>query len=105
MSIYLATKPNWNDLKHEFQEKLNYISRSCKGFDSLAHSDQFNNLEEMLKLSTELTCEVCIYHRSQKKKLESLSSQPTTLGSPDKAISSCKTNMYTLNSYMDSKVH
>ena len=74
---------------------MDYISSSCKAFDVLSRSDKFSNVEDILKLCTELTSKVRAYHTSQKKRLDSLSVRPNTLVCPDKAISSCKTNMYT----------
>ena len=87
--------PNLQNLKDELPNKLDYISNTCKSFDSSTNSDKYQVLLELTALCTEMNQRNWSYNSSQKMKLQSFMKRENSLKNVDKAISACKTNLYT----------
>ena len=85
--------PNLEDLKQEYSNLLNYISACCRSLKCSCSQDQFNILGNLLDITMKLCQRIRNYHTAQKKKLSSFMNRHDN--QPEKAISSCKTNMYT----------
>ena len=87
--------PNLQNLKEELKNKLDFISNTCKSFDKLSNSDKYQVLLELTGLCTEMNQRIRTYNVNQKMKLQSFLKRDNSLKNVDKAISACKTNMYT----------
>ena len=90
--------PNLEDLKNEMENKLNYISKCVRKFGESNIHDKFNMLLDLVDIITNLISRVKNFHQNEKRKLNMYVKQkekgPKNV--PDKAISACKTNMYTV---------
>ena len=86
--------PNLQQLKNYLDKRIKFISDSIGKFESSDSKDKFNIISDLTDLVTEMIKCVRAYHKSEKQKLLRYSdgSYPAK---PDKAISACKTNMYT----------
>ena len=91
------TNPNLNQLIQELKSKLEFVAKNCVKFLASIPHDQLGILQDLLTVVTDLIHRVKLFHRSERRKLESYMSRPTGNDNklPDKAISWCKTNMYT----------
>ena len=87
--------PNLQNLKDKLRNKLDYISNTCKAFDSLTNSDKYQVLLELTALCTEMNQRIRTYNVTQKMKLESFLKWDNSIKNVDKAISACKANLYT----------
>ena len=87
------TSPNLDDLKEEYKNLLEYLSACCRSFKSSNIQDQCSILGDLLEITTKLCQRICNHHTSQRKKLTNFMNRQDK--QPDKAIRSCKTNMYT----------
>ena len=87
------TRPNLDDLKEEYRNLLEYISACCRNFKCSNIQDQCSILGDLLEITTKLCQRIRNYHTFQMKKITNFMSRQDK--QPDKAISSCKTNMYT----------
>ena len=87
--------PNLHNLKEELRNKLDFISNTCKSFDKLSNSDKYQVLLELTGLCTEMNQRIQTYNITQKMKLQSFLKWDNSIKNVDKAISACKTNMYT----------
>ena len=89
--------PNLEDLKNEMENKLNYISKCVRKFSESNIHDKFNMLLDLVDIITNLISRVKNFHQNEERKLNMYVKQkekgPKNV--PDKAISACKTNMYT----------
>ena len=90
-------EPNLNDLKTEIDNKLHYVSNSVKRFPEITLHDKYETLVDMITMITDVIRRVKNFHKTEQKKLNRYMKQkengPKNI--PDKAISNCKTNMYT----------
>ena len=90
-------EPNLNDLKTEIDNKLHYVSKCVKRFPEISLHDKYQALVDMITMITDVIRHVKNFHKTEEKKLNSYMKQkengPKNI--PDKAISNCKTNMYT----------
>ena len=86
--------PNLNELKKYMEKRIDFISDSISKFHMSSTEDKFNTLSDLTDLVTEMVRRVRDYHTSKSQKLVRYNdgNYPTK---PDKAISACKTNMYT----------
>ena len=87
--------PNLHNLKAELRNKLDFIANTCKSFEKLSNSDKYQVLLELTGLCTEMNQRIRTYNLSQKMKLQSFLKRDNSMKNVDKAISTCKTNMYT----------
>ena len=87
--------PNLENLKDELRNKLDFIANTCKIFDKLSNFDKYQVLLELTALCTEMNQRIRTYNLSQKMKLQSFLKRENAIKNVDKAISACKTNMYT----------
>ena len=85
--------PNLEDLKHEYMNLLDYISSSCRAFKSSNSQDQANIIEDLLEINTKMCQRIREYHTVQRRKLSNFVNRNDN--QPERAISTCKTNMYT----------
>ena len=90
-------EPNLNDLKNEIDNKLDYISRCVKRFPNITVHDKYETLLDMITMLTDVIRRVKNFHKTEEKKLNTYIKQKENgpKNVPDKAISNCKTNMYT----------
>ena len=86
--------PNLEELKKYMDRRIQFIADSISKFDSSCTEDRFNILSDLTDLITEMIQRVCKYHKAESQKLVrfNVGNYPAK---PDKAISACKTNMYT----------
>ena len=91
------TNPNLDSLIGELHKNLDYIEKCASEFTDLTIHDQFVLIEDMTIMITDLIRRVKIFHKSEERKLKTYMNRQTRGDNklPDKAISSCKTNMYT----------
>ena len=68
---------------------------TCKSFDKLSNSDKYQVLLELTGLCTEMNQRIWTYNLTQKMKLQNFLKRDNSIKNVDKAISACKTNMYT----------
>ena len=87
--------PNLQNSKDELRNKLDFISNTCKSFDNLSNSDKYRVLLELTGLCTEINQRIRTYNLTHKMKLQSFLKWENSMKNVDKAISACKTNMYT----------
>ena len=87
--------PNLQNLKDDLSSKLDYISKACKSFDKSTNSDKYEVLLELTALCTEMNQRIRSYNCLQRNKLQSLMKRQNPIKNVDKAISACKTNLYT----------
>ena len=87
--------PKLQNLKEELKNKLDFFSNTCKSFDKLSNSDKYQVLLELTGLCTEMNQRIRTYNVNQKMKLQSFLKRDNSIKNVDKAISACKTNMYT----------
>ena len=90
-------EPNLNDLKNEIDNKLDYVSRCVKRFPKITVHDKYETLLDMITMLTDVIRRVKNFHKTEEKKLNTYMKQKENgpKNVPDKAISNCKTNMYT----------
>ena len=86
--------PNLNDLKDYMDRRIDFISDSIKIFPHSSNADKFNIIYDLTDLVTEMLQRVRDYYKSERKKLGRYMEGNYT-SKPDKAISACKTNIYT----------
>ena len=86
--------PNLNDLKDYMDRRSDFISDSIKIFPQSSNADKFNIIYDLTDLVTEMIKRVREYYKSKRKKLERYM-EGNYPSKPDKAISACKTNIYT----------
>ena len=89
--------PNLDKLISELNGKLDFVGKSCVQFGRSISHDKLSILQDLQTLITDLIRRVKIFHLSEQKKLTSYINRQNRNDNkfPEKAISSCKTNMYT----------
>ena len=60
--------PNLQNLKEELNNKLDFISNTCKSFDKLSNSDKYQVLLELTGLCTEMNQRIRTYNVNQTRK-------------------------------------
>ena len=86
--------PNLQELKKYLDKRIHFISDSIEKFESSGSKDRFNIISDLTDLVTEMIKRIRAYHKSEKQKLVRYT-DGSYAAKPDKAISACKTNMYT----------
>ena len=91
------TNPNLDELISQLHRNLEFIGNAASEFTELTNHDQLKLLEDLTEMVSDLIRRVKIFHKAEEKKLQSYlnRNQGNDSKYPDKAISSCKTNMYT----------
>ena len=86
--------PNLDDLKKYMDRRIIFISDCIEKYGSSTSCDQFNIIADLTDLLTEMIQRVRKFYKGESQKLLRFS-QGQFPCKPDKAISACKTNMYT----------
>ena len=68
-----------------------------KVFKGCNYPDQYEILLELLQMNTQLLSKIRAHNSVQRKKLSNFTSRDASSNIPDKAISACKTEIYTSN--------
>ena len=91
------TNPNLQKLINEMKSQLDFVVKNCVQFPKSTTHDQLSILQDLATVITHLICRVKVFHKSEGRKLNSYIHRQNRNDNkfPDKAISSCKTNMYT----------
>ena len=91
------TSPNLVDLKDDLKSKLTFIAKCAMTYPDADVDDKYQIVDKMIKLLTSMLKEIRQFHTSENRKLDSLQLRDcnATAKYPDKAISKCRTNMYT----------
>ena len=92
--------PNLEELKSTLHSHITYIGKCSRNFKECNVADQYEILLDLLQMNTQLLCKICSHNTLQRKKLLNLTSRDPSSNIPDKAISSCKTEIYTSNMWM-----
>ena len=87
--------PNLMELKEDLKIKLRFISQCASKYFEAKHDDKIDMVEELLDLVTHMTRDIRLFHMNESKKLKRYELRESNLKFLDKAISKCKTNMYT----------
>ena len=89
--------PNLQKLITELKDKLEFVGKNCAQFGRSIPHDKLTIIQDLTNVITDLVRRVKIFHRSEGKKLESYINRQNRNDNtfPEKAISCCKTNMYT----------
>ena len=91
------TTPNLAELKSTLESHITYIGRCCESFKGCNYADQYEILLELLQMNTQLLSKIRAHNSVQRKKLSNFTSRDASSNIPDKAISACKTEIYTSN--------
>ena len=91
------TTPNLAELKSTLESHITYIGRCCESFKGCNYADQYEILLELLQMNTQLLSKIHAHNSVQRKKLSNFTSRDASSNIPDKAISTCKTEIYTSN--------
>ena len=91
------TNPNLDKLIFELKSKLEFVAKSSLNFLKSNDHDKLAILQDLGNVITDLISRVEVFQKSESKKLQSYINcqQRNNNNFPEKAISSCKTNMYT----------
>ena len=89
--------PNLAELKSTLESHITYIGRCCESFKGCNYADQYEILLELLQMNTQLLSKIHVHNSVQRKKLSNFTSRDASSNIPDKAISTCKTEIYTSN--------
>ena len=89
--------PNLEKSIQELNTKLDFVARSCVQFVKSIPHDKLAIVQDLATVITHLIRRVKSFHMSESKKLQSYINRQNRNDNkfPEKAISSCKTNMYT----------
>ena len=96
--------PNLDFLKSYMDRRINFISESLAKFSDCSTEDHFNTISDLTDLITEMVQRVQTFHRSESQKLLRYA-EGNFSTKPDKAISTCKTNMYTSRIWVMKSLH
>ena len=91
------TTPNLAELKSTLESHITYIGRCCESFKGCNYADQYEILLELLQMNTQLLPKIRAHNSVQRKILSNFTSRDASSNIPDKAISTCKTEIYTSN--------
>ena len=91
--------PNIEDLRNYLSKQLNYICTTVDNFEGSTSEDQFTVTFGLSDMLCAMIRKVRNFCEMERKKLQKFltGNYPTK---PDKAISSCKTNIYTSNNWI-----
>ena len=91
--------PNIEDLRKYLSKQLNYICTTVENFEGSTSEDQFTVTFGLSDMLCAMIRKVRNFCEMERKKLQKFltGNYPTK---PDKAISSCKTNIYTSNNWI-----
>ena len=91
--------PNIEDLRNYLSKQLNYICSTVENFEGSTSEDQFTVTFGLSDMLCAMIRKVRNFCEMERKKLQKFltGNYPTK---PDKAISSCKTNIYTSNNWI-----
>ena len=92
------TSPNLAELKLTLESHITYIGRCSQSFKGCNFADQYEILLELLQMNTQLLSKICAHNSVQRKKLSNFTNRDANI--PDKAISACKTEIYTSNMWI-----
>ena len=86
--------PNLAELRNYLDKQLDYVCSSMKNFKTMNSEDRVTNIMELVENLNDLTRKVCLFYKDEKNRLQKLltGNYPSK---PDKALSTCKTNIYT----------
>ena len=87
-------EPNISELKQFLQKQLDFICNVVENFPQSTAEDKFSAILELVEMVTIMIQNVREIHMRERKKLQKFltGKYPTQ---PEKAISSCKTHIYT----------
>ena len=96
--------PNLDFLKSYMDKRIDFISESVAKLPECCTEDRFNTISDLTDLITEILQRVQKFHRSESQKLLRYAdgNYSTKL---EKAISTCKTNMYTSSIWVMKSLH
>ena len=94
------TSPNLAELKLTLESHITYIGRCSRSFKECNFADQYEILLELLQMNTQLLSKICAHNSAQRKKLSNFTTRDASSNIPDKAISACKTEIYTSNMWI-----
>ena len=86
--------PKLEDLKKYMDRRILFLSDCIEKYESSTSCDKFNIIADLTDLLTEMIKRVRKFYKAESQKLLRFS-QGNFPCKPDKAISACKTNMYT----------
>ena len=95
----MKNNPNIEELRLYLEKKLDYISTTAENFEGSSSEDQFSVLLGLSEMVSDMIQNVRNFSECERKKLQKFltGNYPNK---PDKAISSCKTNIYTSTNWM-----
>ena len=96
--------PNLDFLKSYMDRRIDFISESFVKFPKCSTEDRFNTISDLTDLITEMVERVRAFHRSESQKLLRYADGNYNT-KPEKAISACKTNMYTCSIWVMKSLH
>ena len=96
--------PNLDFLKSYMDRRIDFISESVAKFPQCSTEDRFNTISDLTDLITEMVERVRAFHRSESQKLLRYT-EGNYSTKPDKAISTCITNMYTCSIWIMKSLH
>ena len=88
------TEPNISELKKFLEKQLDFICNVVENFPDSTAEDKFSAILELVEMVTQMIRNVRQIHVRERQKLQTFltGKYPTQ---PEKAISSCKTHIYT----------
>ena len=86
--------PNLTELRNYLDKQIDYVCNSMRHFKTLNNEDRVTNIMELVENLNDLTMKVRMFYKDEKNRLQKLltGNYPSK---PDKAVSTCKTNIYT----------
>ena len=96
--------PNLDFLKSYMDKRIDFISESVAKLPECSTEDRFNTISDFTDLITEMLQRVRKFHRSESQKLLRYADGNYST-KPEKAISACKTNMYTSSIWVMKSLH
>ena len=96
--------PNLDELKKYMDKRILFLSDCIEKYGSSSSCDQFNIISDLTDLLTEMIQRVRKFYKHESQKLLRFT-QGNFPCKPDKAISACKTNMYTASIWVLHSLH
>ena len=96
--------PHLTDLQEELSKQMDFIVKCATNFPKAAVTDKFGLICDLVDRITNMLKCIRQFHREQLKKYNSLSKGNYTT-KPDRAISTCKTNIYTAMLWIGKALH
>ena len=88
------TEPNISELKQFLEKQLDFICNVVENFPDSTAEDKFSTILELVEMVTKMIRNVREIHMRERKKLQKFLTGKYP-SQPEKAISSCKTHIYT----------